>query len=71
MLEPREVLADIGDVHDPEVWRIIGVDHYEDPRQKTQRLARSGKIPGYQPWKCDKFIFFKSELRKWAEMAKG
>lgn len=58
----KDVLEDISDANDPELHRIIRVDHHGDPRQKTLRLAKSGDIPAHA-WD-GRWIFFKSELRQ-------
>jgi hypothetical protein len=60
----KDILADIADVNDPEVYEILGIDGMEDPRRKALRLAQSGKVPAYQPWRSGQVIFFKSELRR-------
>jgi len=61
----EDVLADIGDANDPEVYKILGIEGMDDPRRKALRLAQSGKVPAYQPWRSGQVIFFKSELRRW------
>jgi len=30
---------------DPEVHRILGVDHYDDPAQSARRMALHGQVP--------------------------
>lgn len=60
----EDILADIGDVNDPEVHQILKLDGYEDKRRKALRLAQNGKVPAYQPWRSGQVIFFKSELRR-------
>ena len=69
-LKVKEILADIADANDPELHRIIKVDHHVDARQKTLRLAKRGDIPAHS-WD-GRWVFFKSELRQhMAEIAKG
>ena len=61
-LRIKEIIEDIADANDPELHRIIKVDHHGDPRQKTLRLAKKGDIPAH-PWD-GRWVFFKSELKR-------